>query len=606
MVEIPDIIPSGAHSQIVRDHFGNKIASLEECRSLGFKVPDGFYISARLANNISKARSIGGYIRLLDKWVSTLISRNASDELIVRSSSVYEDEPGMLFSGLFDSYTDIFTSEDLVHAIQKIVTGARAPALLPYFERVERDINSTHMAVCVQKKVHPKYSGFFACDGNDVRFEFTCGHLAGIAHGNQAVLNAKLIMHHRMFEQENKFDEFLGFEKCILNCIDFDALQKLRSIHPKAVCEFAVNEDGFFVLQLKKNGGNIYSPLECGVNSAEASDIQHGASFSKSESMKWFKEHSLFNLPLLIIEAGHTPREASLNLQKFLKPGQKSTLRFSSGNDLGLPRFFSDQPSEILSFLRKNFRREYDVIVHDYIDVVRSFEILIRSDGSVLMEHIPGMWESDNGLQPDVFELRGRLVTCLVCSDWRKVRKEYASDRNEIDWGKPLHNSECLMFAQCMDKIRSEFENSSECKLPINIHAVFDGTSKEFQCLNSRPGFLDDTMKKSPLGTLTTITSKQDLHSWDGIGSLRLALQVARGSEDSLVQLAESLKDAGVSEVYVDFGLLSHPAMVLREYGCTLTPSYLLPSALREGNYREVELSLDSNDEPYTRISIKQ
>jgi hypothetical protein len=61
------------------------------------------------------------------------------------------------------------------------------------------------------------------------------------------------------------------------------------------------------------------------------------------------------------------------------------------------------------------------------------------------------------------------------------------------------------------------------------------------------------------------------LDDWDGLTPILLKLDLNRGEEHSIVSIAEFLSKQG-AVIFTQFGVLSHPAMILREYGLQVFP----------------------------------
>jgi hypothetical protein len=67
------------------------------------------------------------------------------------------------------------------------------------------------------------------------------------------------------------------------------------------------------------------------------------------------------------------------------------------------------------------------------------------------------------------------------------------------------------------------------------------------------------------------IKSYDDIKKWDKKSDLLLTLTVYRKDKDKFLKLIDEIKKYK-SEVYVEYGLLSHPAILLREVGLATKP----------------------------------
>jgi hypothetical protein len=92
-----------------------------------------------------------------------------------------------------------------------------------------------------------------------------------------------------------------------------------------------------------------------------------------------------------------------------------------------------------------------------------------------------------------------------------------------------------------------------------------------------------------------------DLEGWEPEQTVRLSLSLSRGEEGSLMPLGRALLKAK-RPVIIDFGILSHPAMILRRIGCKLVPSYKVAGCLSADSYTSERRSVDVGLEPVERI----
>ena len=74
-------------------------------------------------------------------------------------------------------------------------------------------------------------------------------------------------------------------------------------------------------------------------------------------------------------------------------------------------------------------------------------------------------------------------------------------------------------------------------------------------------------------GSFFYVRNEEDIEGWDGKTPILLRATSERGEEKKFINLAYHLPKN--VDVYVCFGWLSHPAMVLREYGVHIIPAYL-------------------------------
>jgi phosphohistidine swiveling domain-containing protein len=123
---------------------GNKAKNLIELFSIGFDVPRGFvlvdenYDPARLSEFIQK---IGGF------------------PVAVRSSGALEDLEGASFAGLYETFLNINSIDELVTAVKNCFESVHHSRVKDYFSQKGIDPSLAKMSVVVQKQVQSQISG---------------------------------------------------------------------------------------------------------------------------------------------------------------------------------------------------------------------------------------------------------------------------------------------------------------------------------------------------------------------------------------------------------------------------------------------------------------
>jgi hypothetical protein len=588
---------SGANLEAAR--FGYKASRLADAHmvsELGILLPFGFCISTSLSYRIAHSKDKHRYIRMLKPFVSGLLKKMKGRRMIARSSSIHEGKNEYLFSGLFDSHADLRTTEDVVLAIEKIVRNAQQPGLDPYFKSVGIPIDCRHMAVLVQEQIEAEFSGVSNIGTDKSYLEVTSGHPSTILEGRSSA--RALVQIKGDFVDVDRRPPLLSKEGDSLvdklRLIDFS---KLAEVIGTSTIEFLFSGSSCYLLQVRdtQTGGVSLS----GRGSAEVLNSLRSDEFgSKAFAMEFFHKTGFFSKPIAILPPGTPFDEVVEKTTSLVLLSGKSTIRFCRGNELGLPRAFVKTREETENFLQIHHQRDFYTIAHPYLSVARSFEMLIGSDFA-LLEHIPGMWESNSKLQPDVVVLTSEEVKAFRFRSPRNAVSGLPDDNIE-SFGSKVSDSELRSFLKLLADVREVVTTSSEITLPVNVHAVYDRNSGSFQCINIRKGFLLE-QNVSPVTASFYVEKISDLNNWDGVTPLRLGLRTERGDETRLVALAKALSAVTVPLI-VDFGLLSHPAMVLRDFGCKLVPSYQVIDVHDSSTYELIQLSVDQGHDAYKRI----
>lgn len=285
----------------------------------------------------------------------------------------------------------------------------------------------------------------------------------------------------------------------------------------------------------------------------------------KAAAMAYFSRVGLFDKQLFI--AAPSSKNQLIDQIRQLTIGPKgATLRFSRGEELGLPRLFVRTREALVDSIYKLHNPTWTTIVHQYIDVRRSFELNLESSRWVL-EHVPGMWESDNSLYPDIarFHNDGEFDVNLFCSE-RSAKIASTMGTWSISESAPLSPSHMHRWLRRLKPIAATLAVDLVERLPVNVHFVEDEI-EGWHFINIRPGFRDEARdtSESPKD-FHIVQSIDDVNRWNGAMPILLRVTVSRGSESALSNLALAIKKR-TSTIYVDFGLLSHPAIVMREFG---------------------------------------
>lgn len=574
--------------------FGAKTAGLVSAISSGATVLPGLALSVKLASEIAAAQNSKAYHRFIEGWLLELARAHPASNYIVRSSSIFENDQRSDFSGVFETYAGVKSAEEIALAIKKIVNGARSSKLAPYFEECGVSIECDHMAILIQPEASPEYGGVIELKDNRATIEYTSRSISAAIFGD--LQYSSVSMQSGTIDGAHIQDWDRSIEIDELNRINFleDEFWQNAS-RDRAIVEFFVENSAFYVAQVKDGYADILSGLD-GAN--EVSSYRAPASAGKFAAMSFFSENNLFDKPLFTLERGWTVEAALACTKRLFNKCDQITLRVAQGVEIGLPRVFCSNVEEAHSFLREHNQSSYDLIMHGYIDVERSLEILVDHDGFVV-EHIPGMWESPNAHQPDVLMARDGVITQYRINGMRVPVIEGKAPSNS-DLSKPLATTDFECLVNFASKVWASFDANYRSDFPLNIHAVCDNGFDEFQCLNIRPGFKHEEYLL-PVDNVRVVKGLADLEGWAPDQIVRLSLSLSRGDEGSLIPLGQKLLKAK-HPVIIDFGILSHPAMILRRIGCKLVPSYKVAGCFSPTSYTFERRTLDVGLEPVDRI----
>lgn len=587
----------GQQNNLPKDLYGVKSSSLNDAYQLIEWIPNGFVISKRLVTEITLGILNDVELYSIKKLFFELIKDN-NNSVIVRSSSTLEWINDSSFAGLYKSIRGVKTFENLLLAIKETYLSSKDKSLIEYATLKGIALPEEHLAILVQTEVAIKYSSLAIIKKDSDYIEFFNTDIIDSIQGHSNPIFTverigtkikKNISSDKIVIIPKKTE--LGILKIInqaKSVLKFDEVIHLE------IGSDGLNEYVFQVNHLPNNQLAVYLPNDKKLSKTYISDEKYP---SKAEAMIMFKDLELFSNPLKIYDdLSLANLYDSICLDFDVSKG--ITVRFSYGNDISLPREFFKNEKDLLQWIKKTYiKRNISVIVHSYIEVRRSFELLLDKT-ECLLEHIPGMWESDNEFNPDVL-----YVNQTLSKVWKWKHKRYPlKGRFNVDMSKyenPIDETTIISWQSnlfsIIEKLRSQYLDL----LPLNFHFVEDDNGG-WNFLNIRKGF---NLKISQLshGKTHIIKKVEDVFTWNEKQPLQLQLKADRGSEDQIIKVIKLLPKVKNQTVIVDFGLLSHPAIILREFGYRLIPSYLYNSNRRTSDNYFIK-SYDVGFDPIKRI----
>lgn len=211
------------------------------------------------------------------------------------------------------------------------------------------------------------------------------------------------------------------------------------------------------------------------------------------------------------------------------------------------------------------------------------------------------MWESDNTLNPDVIYSDFKKVKTWI---WNKKRNnlKFADLDFSEKYQEVVSDDVLVEWQMKLSSVVKILRDTFKAKLPLNFHFV-ENDSKNWTFLNIRKGF-DIIVPKESSNDNHIVSNLFDLEKWDGKKHLYLKISSQRDYEQKLLEIIKKLPKNTDKIIFVDFGLLSHPAMILREFGYNLVPSYFTKD-IEEVSSNYTFKSFDVKDDPIKRIMLE-
>lgn len=528
--------------------FGSKAATLDRLKAM-VPVADGFAISAKLVRAIGTNTATPSDVNELTDAVEQLGAKHK--KLIVRSSSVYEDRVGHQFAGIFESVSDV-APDKAMDAILAVYASGSSQRAQTYNARLGLDLTAPHVAVLVQAQIETTSSGIAQDRIDHLHAEIWQGALAKGARGREAAAEALTLAYTGISKMGPKAKSSLTVAqlKALRGAVKICAEKEGRG----CIIEFGFAGPQLFIFQVRPQERK-------GADFRLALSATHGGNL-KAAAMEYFATAGLFTKPLAIVPPSASEAKARKIIESVPFGSAKLTVRFAHNEELGLPRRFCSSKQEAVECVLQTRRPGWSAIVHDYISLRRSFELMVEQDVA-LLEHVPGMWESDSKIAPDQLVIHGDRYQCRIARKNRQGRLSSIED-NQLTSVRGIDATLCRLWAKRLHPVLEKVRKDYAAYLPLNFHFIEDDEG-HWLFLNIRPGFQIPNDVPQPK-TMFPIRRLTDLESWNGKTAVRLSVDLNRGEEHSLTTLAQELARRN-AVVFTEFGVLSHPAMVMREFG---------------------------------------
>lgn len=302
----------------------------------------------------------------------------------------------------------------------------------------------------------------------------------------------------------------------------------------------------------------------------------------KAYSLKLLKDNDLFEGSLLLGQNLPAKEKFFKNLKKAgLGRGERLVVRYSYPDErIKLPRGVFANVEELYEFLKETYKKDFTFIIYDFT-VGRFGGTISRVDGELVVEFVEGDWNADYVMNMDMGIFKDRVSKWYLYKDNRKVpyiEKEEVKLR-EIE---PLSDDTVRKLLQCLkpkisniEKLLSGEFNSLEFIIGTNFK--FKGI--ELHNIEARE---EDFNNKKPLDDYFELKTPHDLRRWDRKTKLLVSIPASVDRADALLGVIHKIKKY-TNHVFISYGFLSHPAILLREAGIQVER--------RISNYRTVSFN---------------
>lgn len=549
-----------------RNIWGSKIFYIAEARKHGFSTMDGFCIS--FEDDVFDEND-KNFLKELKEHFNNLKLHTKGTSYIVRSSAQFEDVDRNTFPGIYKSIGNIFTFQDLIQAVKHCYNSQKTVSVKYYMQNmnIEKEANS-RFSILIQEELIPEYSGVaFSKNPINSYYNSDCYFVEMVkGNCNKMILGLEKSDAYILAKNNKKYkikslhiadNVFSIKHKKILKKVA-EVMKDLINIYGENLnIEWGYKNNQITVFQIR----TFLPPFE--TNKTQVLSCRG----LKADSMIKFRDLKLFSKKLTVIDKGKDIQsiEKILDDTSFSK---EITIRYSCDDELGLPRYFATDKKDALNFIRDTYNNDWTIILHESIDVTHSFELYLDSQKAIL-EHMPGMWESDNKNSVDVWMFENSKVTGYFVNSPRMAKYETIKGvcYKKI---KPFKKQDIERLGRKIHKYLNIIEENWEICEGINFHFVSDKSGKLY-FLNQRSSSRIVNFN-TQFETPVEIKTYNDLISCSS-NNILLKIDLKRGEEELLKEYIPLLKEKNI-KVYVEFGILSHPAILLREMGIDVYPYY--------------------------------
>lgn len=580
---------------------GTKAGNLSLLKRADVRVPHGFVLGLENKSEEDiqvEAKAIWEELRGQYNE-SSLVER----PLILRSSALVEDRMHARFPGRFASYRDLSSLEVLLAGIDECREYARAGARVHDYRRSFGIRGAGGLeAVIIQEQIQAEYAGVFFTaaprpfQNHHALIEITRGSASEMLSGS----GLGALFGVDTGPPDRRFSQLAGtpYEISQVYRVLAEVLETCEGVEtafnqPQDL-EWVWDGANIYVVQARAAHMPLWLPGRSTNNKRSKSHRAKKLRLpladrygQKAAAETFFMRHGCGAPNAAVIQPGATPDEVEKRLgdRKGNDFRAGTTLRYSYQEQGGLPVAFVDTEGDVpTAYVKHRKDPAWAGIVSDYVFVEDSFEAVLTQE-RIVVEHVPGNWEPQSTMVPDVFEVtNGDAPMYWLFRSARMASFGLPGD-DEVPMvlSREMPPVPIVAAMEWMDEAVQKldlFRNKLRAYLPLNLHFVRSSDGLHF--LNIRPatGLRVVHGDRSPRGEFRSnrhhvVASYADLLQWDRASVLLVSGGADTSGQASIAKIGIALREQNVRSVRTTFGALSHPALVLRECGIETYPMYV-------------------------------
>lgn len=307
---------------------------------------------------------------------------------------------------------------------------------------------------------------------------------------------------------------------------------------------------------------------------------------TKFAVQRMFCELGMCSVPTLLFEPHTALDQIAAALDGF---GEEHgvTVRFSYRNNLNLPRGFFQDHKQALAFIERE-RKDFALILQQYTQLVTSFELYSDADHQLYLQVMPGIWEVDTEEPPDIVQSQDSQLTIWRYTQARTAKVAqpggtFTHIRQEPHTFEQLRqfHQQLVPYMPTLLAMRQVFD-------PLFCH-FYEDVHGRLSFINIRHVGRVPINHDSP-NLFHLVRLPVDVDAWDGSRPILFDVQSSRDDDSPIVAAIRRLRRQGIERVFVNYGILSHPAILLREAGVEVHQAYTY--------YERRQFDLDARNVP--------
>jgi len=285
----------------------------------------------------------------------------------------------------------------------------------------------------------------------------------------------------------------------------------------------------------------------------------------KAYTLKFLKEKGIFKENLYISENLPARQKFIKDLEACgFKDGDELSCRFSHPTKtIYLPRTIANSFNEAYEFYKVNIRKDFIILIHNLMHAKYAGTIT-KVDTELFLEFVEGDWNADYSLNMDTAIFSGGESTWYLYQKIRRVPYVSEADVKYKEVRPVNDNLAKTMNQKIASKINLINEILSSEYNSLELLIDMDGNFQPLKLLNIRS--LTRHIPTKLQDEVFEIKTPHDFIRWDKKTKLLISIPANIDKADALLSVISEIKKY-TDIVYISYGILSHPAILLREAG---------------------------------------